>query len=290
MASYISFNQEEQEQLGVAHHDAFGLYFFLKRKANFKTGEFGTFKNTKFRYIDLCCAMFRPGSASREKADYDETGVKALLADLERLGLVMNRQFDGDRLTLELPLSRKWGKNATATPVPLSAAQVAAVPAAIPATPAAIPAFRDGDQFNHLSDEVFFEILDNCPPPDFGSVASPSVVSSSVMIITDSNDSTDTEGMKTDDDLEQEYEEAIRDEIGDGGAAPIKAGEGYIELTDDSDENSTESRTIILADECDADDDIDAPDFSEWQDMLAQAWSGSLPDNECAEYHAPRGN
>lgn len=285
MASYISFNQEEQEQLGVAHHDVLGLYFFLKRKANFKTGEFGTFKNTKFRYIDLCCAMFRPGNSHREKADFDEAAVKVLLADLEQLGLVTNRAFDGDRLTMELPLSRKWGKNATATPVPLPAVQSATILAAVPATPAVEPAFRDGDQFNHLPREVFFEILDNCSPVDFGSVVSPSV-----MISTDSNDSTDTEGMKTDDELEQEYEEAIRDEIGDGGAAPIEAGEGYIELTDDSDENSPEARTIILADECDADDDIDAPDFSEWQDMLAQAWSGSLPDNECAEHHAPRGN
>lgn len=111
------------------------------------------------------------------------------------------------------------------------------------------------------------------------------------MIITDSNDSTDTEGMKTDDELEREYEDTIRDEICDGGALPIEAGDGAIALPDECQADVVATELIPLVDEFDIDDDdIDAPDFSEWQDMMAYALSGSMPDNECAEHHAPHGH
>lgn len=284
MGAYISFNQEEQEMLTAAHHDALGLYFFLKRKSNFRTGAFGNFKNVKFRYIDLCCAMFRPGSPYREKADFDEVGIKALLGDLERLGLVTNRAFDGDRLTMELPLSRKWGRNATATPMPLSAPAAQAAPAT--------PPIQDADPFSDIPDELlasFRKTSVSLIPASIPS-SSPSI-GSSVMIITDSNDSTDTEGMKTDDELEREYEDTIRDEICDGGALPIEAGDGAIALPDECQADVVATELIPLVDEFDIDDDdIDAPDFSEWQDMMAYALSGSMPDNECAEHHAPHGH
>lgn len=285
MGAYISFNQEEQELLNRADHDALALYFFIKQKANFKTGAFGTFKNQRFRYIDLCAALYRPASFGRPCRDIDETGVKALLGDLERLGLVANRQFDGDRLTMELPLSRKWGRNATATPVPLS------VPAAQAATET--PPIQDADPFSDIPDELLasFRKTSASLIPD-SIPSSSSSICSSVMISTDSNDSTDPiEVMNPNDDPEQEYEDAIRDKICDGGAIPIEAAEGDIQLPDECEADGVATELIPLVDEFeDDDDDIDAPDFSEWQDMMAYCLSNTLPDNECAEHHAPYGN
>lgn len=280
MGAYISFNQEEQEMLTAAHHDALALYFFLKRKSNFRTGAFGNFKNVKFRYIDLCCAMFRPGGPYREKADFDEAAVKALLSDLERLGLVTNRQFDGDRLTMELPLSRKWGRNATTTPLPVHAAQAATETPAI------------DDPFSDMPDELLASFRKTSPSLIPASIpTSSSSICSSVMISTDSNDSTDPIEVMNPNDLEEEYEDAIRDEICDGGVLPIEAGDGSISLPDECEADAVATELIPLVDEFDDDDeDIDAPTFSEWQDMMAHALSGSMPDNECAEHHALRGH
>lgn len=259
------------------------LYFFLKRKSNFRTGAFGNFKNVKFRYIDLCCAMFRPGGPYREKADFDEAVVKALLSDLERLGLVTNRQFDGDRLTMELPLSRKWGRNATTTPMPLPvhAAQAATETPAI------------DDPFSDMPDELLASFRKTSASLIPASIpSSSSSICSSVMISTDSNDSTDLIEVMNPNEPEQEYEDAIRDEICDGGGAlPIEAGDGAIPLPDECEADGVATELIPLVDEFDDDDeDIDAPTFSEWQDMMAHALSGSMPDNECAEHHALRGN
>jgi hypothetical protein len=284
MGAYISFNLEEQGLLNGADYDSLALYFFLKQKCNFKTGAFGTFKNQRFRYLDLCAALYRPASFGRHCRDFDEPGVKALLGDLERLGLVVNRQFDGDRLTMELPLSRKWGKNATIASATLS----------VPAAPAATetPAIGDDDPFSDIPDELlasFRKASASLIPASIPS--SSSSICSSVMISTDSNDSTDLIEVMNPNEPEQEHEDAMRDEIGDGGALPIEAGEGDIELPDECDADVAATELIQLVDEFDTDDDdIDAPDFSEWQDMMAYALSGSLPDNECAEHHAPHGH
>jgi hypothetical protein len=291
MVSYISFKQEEQGLLNGADYDLLALYFFLKQKAAFKTGSFGTFKNQRFRYIDLCAALYRPASSRRPGRDYDEAGVKALLSDLERLGLVTNRQFDGDRLTMELPLSPIRGRKAAATPAP---SPVPATPAASidPATPT-----QESDPFSDIPDELLASFRKSRPSSMTASIPStfPSVDSSSVMIITDSNDSTDPIDVMIPNDLEQEYEDTIRDEIGDGDATPIEAGNGDIELADETepDGGAEVPEPFVLVDESDADDedeDINAPELDEWMDMLASRMSGSPPESECSEHHAPHGH
>lgn len=287
--SYISFNSDEQERLGGADFEEIALYFFLKQKSNFRTGAFGSFKNLRFSYGDLCAALYRPAGPNHPERDFKEAHVVSLLVALEGMGLVANRTVTEERLTMELPISRKWPQRQS--PLPVSVPATCAV-AATPTTPEAVD----------LRDSLPADFFDSPSAKD-----GPSPLSPSVMIITDN---TESSLLKTCTDPTQEKSEALTLEAlwqeseaaGQKPKAPI-----HQQIFDDAplaDEAEDIKGDIVLPDESEDaietaagdsptrwidDDTIDAPDFDEWRELLAYRRSGSLPDSECAEHHAPRG-
>ena len=288
--SYISFNSDEQERLGGADFEEIALYFFLKQKANFRTGAFGSFKNLRFTYSDLCSALYRPAGPNHPERDFDVAHVVSLLVALEGMGLVANRAVTEERLTMELPISRKWPQRKS--PLPESAPVACAV-AVMPTTPEAAD----------LRDSLPADFFDSPSAKDGSSPLSPSV-----MIITDN---TESSLLKTSTDPTPEEYEALTLEAlwqeSEAEAQTPKARSMHSQTIDDATlavEVEDIDGDIVLPDESEDaietagsdsptrwidDDNIDAPDFDEWREMLAYRRSGSLPESECAEHHAPRG-
>lgn len=288
--SYISFNNDEQERLGGADFEEIALYFFLKQNSNFRTGAFGSFKNLRFTYGDLCAALYRPAGPNHPERDFDVAHVVSLLVALEGMGLVANRAVTEERLTMELPISRKWPQRKS--PLPESAPAACAV-AATPTTPEAVD----------LRDSLPADFFDSPSAKDGSSPLSPSV-----MIITDN---TESSLLKTCTDPTQEKSEALTLEAlwqeSEAEAQKPKA-PVHPQIFDDAplaDEVEEITGDIVLPDETEGeietaesdsptrwidDDKIDAPDFDEWREMLAYRTCGSLPESECAEHHAPRGD
>ncbi len=287
--SYISFNSDEQERLGGADFEEIALYFFLKQKSNFRTGAFGTFKNLRFTYGDLCAALHRPAGPNHPERDFDVAHVVSLLVALEGMGLVANRAVTEERLTMELPISRKWPQ--PKSPLPESAPAARAV-AATPTTTEAVD----------LRDSLPADFFDS---PSASSGSSP--LPPSVMIITDSNESS---LLKTCTDPTQEKSEALTLEAlwqeSEAEARKPKSLSIHPQIIADAPlaDEVEDIDDIVLPDETEDeietaaggaptrwidDDKIDAPDFDEWREMLAYRRSGSLPESECAEHHAPRG-
>lgn len=108
---YISFNVAELEGLRHATFEAIGLYLLLKQKANFQTGKVGTFRNQRLSYAEFARLMCRYATQGREAVTYDSTDIKRLLAQLEVLKMVEAVEWDGQRLTMMLPLSPLWKGN-----------------------------------------------------------------------------------------------------------------------------------------------------------------------------------
>lgn len=288
--SYISFNSDEQERLGGADFEEIALYFFLKQKSNFRTGAFGSFKNLRFTYSDLCSALYRPAGPNHPERDFDVAHVVSLLVALEGMGLVANRAVTEERLTMELPISRKWPQRKS--PLPESAPAAQAV-AATPTTPEAAD----------LRDSLPADFFD---APSAKSGSSP--LSASVMIITDN---TESSLLKICTDPTEEKSEALSLDVlwqeSEAEAQKPKAESIHPQKIDDAplaDEVEDIKGDIVLPDETEGeietaasdsptrwieDENIDAPDFEEWRELLAYRRSGSLPDSECAEHHAPRG-
>jgi hypothetical protein len=288
--SYISFNSDEQERLGGADFEEIALYFFLKQKSNFRTGAFGSFKNLRFTYGDLCAALYRPAGPNHPERDFKEAHVVSLLVALEGMGLVANRAVTEARLTMELPISRKWPQRKS--PLPESAPAACAV-AATPTIPEAAD----------LRDSLPADFFDS-PSAKGGSF----LISPSVMIITDS---TESSLLKTSTDPTAEKSEALTLEAlwqeSEAEAQKPKAESIHSQIFGDAplaDEVEDIEDATVLPDETEGeietaasdtptrwieDDTIDAPDFDEWRELLAYRRSGCLPDSECAEHHAPRG-
>ena len=186
---------------------------------------------------------------------------------------------------MELPISRKWPQRKS--PLPESAATDQSV--------AATPTITEAVNLRDSLPADFFD----APSAKGGSFP----LSPSVMIITDS---TESSLLKTCTDPTVEKSEALTLEalwqeseaeaqkpkapsihlrtIGDAPLADeMEDIEGDIVLPDES-EDAIETATRWIDD-----DNIDAPDFDEWREMLAYRTCGSLPESECAEHHAPRG-
>lgn len=109
--TYFSLNQGETLLLQRASFEAIGLYLLLKEKANFKTGEVGTFRKQKLTYAWFARAMDRPASQGRAAQTFDTKAVQRLLAQLAEVGLVADERWEDSRLTLRLPFSPLWEKN-----------------------------------------------------------------------------------------------------------------------------------------------------------------------------------
>jgi hypothetical protein len=110
-SSYRSYNEVEREILRTLGFEELGLYFVLKEYANFYTGSFGTFNNQKMTYARLAREMQREASQGRPAREFDTTAIKRLLERLVEAELVADVQWDGKRLTLQLPHSPVWKDN-----------------------------------------------------------------------------------------------------------------------------------------------------------------------------------
>ncbi|MEI7956550.1 MAG: hypothetical protein WCJ66_15395 [Verrucomicrobiota bacterium] len=286
--SYISFNSDEQERLGGADFEEIALYFFLKQKSNFRTGAFGSFKNLRFTYGDLCAALHRPAGPNHPERDFDVAHVVSLLVALEGMGLVANRAVTEERLTMELPISRKWPQRKS--PLPESAATDQSVTATPNITEAA-----------DLRDSLPADFFDSPSAKDGSSPLSPSV-----MINTDS---TESSLLKTSTDPTEEKSEALTLEAlwqeSEAQAQKPQAPTIHPQIIDDAPlaDEVEDIDDIVLPDETDDeietaasdsptrwidDDNIDTPDFDQWVEMFSARMFGSYPESECAEHHAPR--
>lgn len=262
---YISFNTEEMKRLGHLDYDAHVLYFIIKQKVNFKTGEFGKFGKQHITYLDLAEAMYRPGSPGKTERDSNTEMIRHLLEVLEAANLITDRDDSQGRLTMLLPLSKKWPQRKSAATAEDS-----------PAAPA-VPGVLDKDAGLPIS-----------------------AVSPSVMITTVSNDLTDGSMTTTDDEknppisaevLKQldELFKAMEEEerlasagqamstfpnpsiaaaAGESGKQPAQAGE--VKKLDSDAGNPSEEDALLAA----------APAWDEWQDMLAASRSGNFPEQE----------
>lgn len=276
--SYISFNSDEQERLGGADFEEIALYFFLKQKSNFRTGAFGSFKNLRFTYGDLCAALYRPAGPNHPERDFDVAHVVSLLVALEGMGLVANRAVTEARLTMELPISRKWPQRKS--PLPESAPAACAV-AATPTTPEAVD-FRDSLPADFFDSPSVMIITDNTESSLLKTCTDPTEEKSEAQTLEALWQESEAEAQKPKAPIHpQIFDDApLADEVEDI--------EGDTVLPDET-ENEMEATAGDTPTRWIDDENIDAPDFDEWREMLAYRRSGSLPESECAEHHAPRG-
>ena len=104
-AVYVSLNLAEYEILmSKASFAEMGMYLILKKMANFKTGEVGSFRQQKLNYEKLAQQLSRPTRNTAPGEAFDRGQARSIVARLERMGLVSNIHAEG-ALKMRLPLS-----------------------------------------------------------------------------------------------------------------------------------------------------------------------------------------
>lgn len=134
---YISFGEREQDLLASASLEELALYFYLKTRSNFKTGQVPKYKKDHQSYDTLAEVM--------SKHDGKPRGVVEIQEILDRLtarGLVVSVALSGERLTMQLPLSPLSPPPA---PEPTAAPIVISEPANAPPE---VPGFPEIDMNN----------------------------------------------------------------------------------------------------------------------------------------------
>ena len=304
---YISFNQEELAALGNASLEAQSLYFVLKQKVNFRTGEFGSFKKQCFSYTDIRIELYRPATASRPERHFDEADVIDLLRELAALSLVQDHRYEAGRLTMLLPASRKWPqhKAADAATAPAAGA-VATMPMPQPPNPAAASVTGKGGLCAFSDFEL--DWISEVSEPFLLTTAKPSKPSTpSVAVSTDSTDSNDVteEGIDPNqgkakaealDQLWTESEIEIRtpihrkpatNEARKNAAADLEPASGDIPLPDETDEDEEQDQGADSEHATARDVDLEwIPSEDEWASMLAVSLAGQMTASECEEHHA----
>jgi hypothetical protein len=105
-AVYVSLNLAEYEILmSKANFAEMGMYLILKKMANFKTGEVGSFRQQKLNYEKLAQQLSRPTRNTAPAETFDRGQARNIVARLERIGLVSEIRITNDALKLRLPLS-----------------------------------------------------------------------------------------------------------------------------------------------------------------------------------------
>jgi hypothetical protein len=97
---YISFGLREQDLLAAATPEELALYFHLKTRSNFKTGDFPKYKNDHQTFDTLAEALTKHDRKPRGTVE-----VQDILDRLTARGLVKSVTLTGERLTMQLPLS-----------------------------------------------------------------------------------------------------------------------------------------------------------------------------------------
>ena len=116
---YWSLNEAEMALLlNTLDADEAQLYLALKKRANFRTGDVGTFKNEKLSLQKLADVLARPSRQGKASLIFHRKDIQRMLDKLRDRGLVADMSNDDERLTLRLPLSpiRYAGDVATAVP------------------------------------------------------------------------------------------------------------------------------------------------------------------------------
>lgn len=104
--AYISFNMAEYEALmSRASFAEITMYFALKKLANFKTGEVGSYRQQKLNYERLAQLVSRPPRNTAPAETYDRNQARAMVLRLEKIGLVSNIKIEGEALKMRLHLS-----------------------------------------------------------------------------------------------------------------------------------------------------------------------------------------
>jgi hypothetical protein len=114
---YWSLNEAEMAlMLNTLDADEAQLYLVLKKRANFRTGDVGTFKNEKLNLQKLADVLARPSRQGKAALIFHRKDVQRMLDKLRDRGLVADMRIDDDRLMMRLPLSpiRYAGDVATA--------------------------------------------------------------------------------------------------------------------------------------------------------------------------------
>ena len=109
--TYRSYNEVEREMLRQVGFEELGLYVVMKEIGSFTNGWLGKFHQQKITYARLALEMHRNASQGRKEKVFDTTAIIRLLENLEEVGLVTDRQWDGKRLTLLMPFSPMWKGN-----------------------------------------------------------------------------------------------------------------------------------------------------------------------------------
>lgn len=105
-AVYVSLNLAEYEILmSKASFAEMGMYLILKKMANFKTGEVGSFRQQKLNYEKLAQQLSRPTRNTAPAETFDRGQARNIVARLERIGLVSEIRIANDALKMRLPLS-----------------------------------------------------------------------------------------------------------------------------------------------------------------------------------------
>ncbi len=105
-AVYVSLNLAEYEILmSKASFAEIGMYLILKKMANFKTGEVGSFRQQKLNYEKLAQQLSRPTRNTAPAETFDRGQARNIVARLERIGLVSEIRIANDALKMRLPLS-----------------------------------------------------------------------------------------------------------------------------------------------------------------------------------------
>lgn len=105
-AVYVSLNLAEYEILmSKASFSEMGMYLILKKMANFKTGEVGSFRQQKLNYEKLAQQLSRPTRNTAPAEAFDRGQARNIVARLERIGLVSEIRITNDALKMRLPLS-----------------------------------------------------------------------------------------------------------------------------------------------------------------------------------------
>lgn len=105
-AVYVSLNLAEYEILmSKASFAEMGMYLILKKMANFKTGEVGSFRQQKLNYEKLAQQLSRPVRNTAPPESFDRGQARNIVGRLERMGLVSQVRIVDEALKLRLPLS-----------------------------------------------------------------------------------------------------------------------------------------------------------------------------------------